>query len=201
MDLLLLALALGLGLGCVTAVAIGVINLAVLEAATSGRERFATGVALGGALADSVHATLAFVGTGRVIIERPEWVRYLAIAAAIILVAYAVIVWRRRKDPRSYADRPDLVRRGVVTGLALTLPNPGALAAWVTVAAGLWPGIAIREAVVVGIGVDLASSLVLVLLARYAAKLRSDHWLRRYIAPAAVVVLLAITAIGVVRAL
>ena len=156
---------------------------------------------LGGALADSVHATLAFVGVGRVIIARPEWVRTMAIAAAVVIVAYAVVVWRRRRDPVSYADRPDRVRRGLATGLALTLPNPGALAAWVTVASGIWPTISVPGAIALGVGVNIASSVVLVLLARYAASLRPDHPARRYIPPAAVIVLLAITVVGVVRAL
>ena len=61
----LVAAALGIALGVVTGMPLGVVNVAIVDAATAGRTRFAIGVGLGGALADTVHAALAFVGVGR----------------------------------------------------------------------------------------------------------------------------------------
>ena len=50
MTSLLLAAALGLGLGIVTGMPLGVVNVAIVDAAVAGRTRFATGIGVGGAL-------------------------------------------------------------------------------------------------------------------------------------------------------
>jgi len=48
------AAGLGLGLGVVTGMPLGVINVAIVDAATAGRRRFATGLGLGGGAADAI---------------------------------------------------------------------------------------------------------------------------------------------------
>src|SRR5690606_22150843 len=55
------AAALGVGLGAVTGMPIGVVNVAIVDAAVRGERRFATGIGIGGALADAGHAALAFI--------------------------------------------------------------------------------------------------------------------------------------------
>src|SRR5262245_12427958 len=134
------AAAAGLGLGAVTGMPLGVVNVAIVDASIAGRRRFAIGVGLGGAAADAVHAALALIGVGHLVTARPELGRALAIAAAISIAGYVAIAWRRAAaSPGAPASDASSIGRGVATGLALTLPNPGALAAWVAVAAALAP--------------------------------------------------------------
>lgn len=66
------AAVLGVVLGVVTGLPIGVVNVAIVEAATRGERRFAIEIGLGGALADAVHAAIAFLGVGRVANHVPQ---------------------------------------------------------------------------------------------------------------------------------
>ena len=198
---LFFALFVGFGLGVVTGLPLSVINTAIVEAATSDRRRFATGLGLGGGIADTVHAGLAFGGVGRVITERPEWVRGLTIGAAIVIVVYVVVAWRRRVAEGGHSEGSNAIPRGIVTGFALTLPNPLALGAWVAVASALWPSISLAGAGAVAVGVGLGSAVIFTLIARFAASIRPDHPARRYVPRVALVVLVGIAVVGVVRVL
>jgi len=99
-----IALAAGLGftLGVVTGLPLGVINVSIVEAATSQRRRLAIGIGLGGGLADTAHAALAFIGVGRLVTARPDLVRILALSAAALIVSYAVLAWRRGQIGRAH---------------------------------------------------------------------------------------------------
>jgi threonine/homoserine/homoserine lactone efflux protein len=99
------AAGLGLGLGVVTSMSPAVINVSIVDAATAGRRRFATGLGIGGATADVIHAGLAFAGVGSVVIANPRLVRGLAIVAAAAIVGYAVVIWRRRAAGGEARDR------------------------------------------------------------------------------------------------
>jgi arginine exporter protein ArgO len=168
---------------------LGIINVAIVQAASSGRGRFATGIGLGGALADTAHAAIAFVGVGRVIAAHPAWTRGLAIAAACIVLGYVALAWRARPaQPRERGS-------GIVTGLLLTLPNPAALGAWIAVAGALWPQISTADALVLAAGVGVGSAGWFTLLARWMAN-RAVGWLPR----AALVLIAAIAIAGVIRA-
>jgi threonine/homoserine/homoserine lactone efflux protein len=216
------AVALGFGLGAVAGMPLGVINIAIVDAATAGRQRFAGGLGLGGAAADAIQAALAFAGIGRVVTARPALVRVLAISAAVAIVAYAVVAWRyrRRAEPEDGAPQPQQepqpqpptkeasTIRGAATGLVLTLPNPGALGAWVAVAAAVWPDAAPLEAALVAGGVLAGSSLWFTLLARWVGRLRRDHPGARprsrtleLFPRVALIVLIAIAIAGVIRTL
>ncbi len=190
---------LGIGLGIVTGMPLGVVNVAIVNAATGGRRRFATGLGLGGALADTVHAGLAFVGIGRLVTSRPEVVRILAVAAAILIVGYAILSWRRAEPTEARDHDASSALRGFTTGIALTLPNPGALAAWVAVAASLWPDAAIAEAVMIAVGVGLGSAVWFGLLARWISRVRTNHKALAIIPKIALVILVAIAVLGVIR--
>jgi len=196
---LVAAAGLGLGLGIVTGMPLGVVNLAIVDAAIAGRRRFAAGLALGGGAADTVHAGLAFVGVGRLVTSRPELMRVLAIAAALLIVGYAVVSWRREPTSRAPGDDASLAVRGFTTGAVLTLPNPGALAAWVAVAAALWPDARIAEAVVLAIGVGIGSAGWFALLARWVSRVRPDHKALAVVPRIALVILVGIAVIGVIR--
>jgi len=201
---------LGLGLGVVTGMPIAVINVAIVDAVTAGRRRFAAGLALGGAAADTIHALLAFAGIGRVMIADPALVRGLAIAAAATIVGYVGVTWRRRartldarvaRQPPPQPDHDAPPVRGLATGFLLTLPNPGALAAWVAVAAAVWPDAAPLEAAVIAGAVGAGSALWFTLLARWIGRVRRDHPVLSWAPRAAAIVLVAVAAAGVVRAL
>jgi arginine exporter protein ArgO len=199
------AAGLGLGLGVVTGMPLGVINVAIVDAATAGRRRFATGLGLGGGVADAIHAMLAFAGVGRVVTAKPALVRGLAIAAAVAIVAYAVVAWRRRRTvdpgvgPQIGADVH--LTRGLAAGLVLTLPNPGVLAAWVAVAASVWPDAALVDAALVAGGVGAGSTLWFTMLARWIGRVRPDHPALALIPRIALILLIGIAIAGVVRAL
>ena len=195
---LLAAAGLGVILGIVTGMPLGVVNVAIIDAASTGRKRFAIGVGLGGAIADMLHAALAFVGVGRLVTARPELVRWLAIAAAVAIVLYAALAWRRRETPRVATDE-SRIGRGFATGFVLTLPNPGALAAWVTVAAALWPDAGYDEAIVFGLGVGVGSAAWFAFLARWIGSIRPDHPALSILPRAALVGFVAIAVVGVVR--
>ncbi|MEO8706480.1 MAG: LysE family transporter [Kofleriaceae bacterium] len=191
--------ALGLGLGFVTGMPLGVINVAIVDSAAAGRRRFATGLGLGGAAADTIHAGLAFVGVGRLVTARPELVRWLAVAAAVLIIGYAVLAWRRRRGVVRVTSDDSRMVHGVTTGAALTLPNPGALAAWVAVAASLWPDATPVDAGVIAAGVGVGSAVWFTLLARFISGVRPDHWAIVAIPRIALVALVAIAVVGLVR--
>jgi arginine exporter protein ArgO len=197
----LVAAALGLGLGVVTGMPLGVVNVAIVDAAVAGRARFATGIGIGGALADTAHAAAAFIGVGQLVTTRPELVRWLAIGAAVAIVAYVVLTWRAREARHRTGDDTSSLAKGVVIGCGLTLPNPGALAAWVAVAAAIWPNATIAEACALAGGVGLGSAGWFAALARWVSGVRPDHPALRVISRAALVALLGIASIGLGRAL
>jgi len=201
---LAVAAGLGVGLGIVTGMPLGVINVAIVDAAVAKRRRYATGLGLGGGAADAVHATLAFVGVGRLLLARPDLLRGLAVAAAIAITTYAVVAWRRhRRAPEATPElaTPGSLAHGIATGAALTLPNPGALAAWVAVATAVWPRATTTEACTIGVAVGLGSMLWFVLLARAIGRVRPDHPALRFVPRSALVLLVAIAAVGVLGTL
>lgn len=185
---------LGLVLGVVTGMPLGVVNVAIVEAATRGERRFAIQIGFGGAIADGIHAAIAFVGVGRVAHALPE--RAMAAVAAATVLGYALLALRRQQSetapPRRY---------GVVTGLLLTLPNPAALGAWIAVAAALWPTIDLAPAVMLALGVGIGSAVWFALLARFVAALPASHPIVRWLPRVAIAMLVAIAAFGLVRAL
>jgi threonine/homoserine/homoserine lactone efflux protein len=207
------AAALGLGLGAFAGMPVGVINMSIVDAATAGRRRFATGLGLGGAGADALQALVAFAGLGRVVTANPALVRVLAIVAAVAIIGYAVVAWRRRTrapDPRIRADGH--LARGIATGFVLTAPNPGALGAWVAVAAAVWPDATPPEAAVIAGGVVVGSAVWFTFLAGWVHRIQArrpagggpDAGRGRgpeLISRIALILLIAIAVIGVVRTL
>ena len=88
---------------------------------------------------------------------------------------------------------------GVLTGLALTLPNPAPLAAWAAVAASLWPSISTANAIVLASGVGIGSAVWFTLLARWIASLPRDGRLARLLPTIAMVLLIGVALVGVAR--
>lgn len=201
MTPLLAAAGLGLLLGVLTGMPLGIVNIAIVDAAIARRRSFALGIAFGGALADATHAALAFLGIGRVVAARPEWTRILAVVAGVIIIGYAVVAWRRGSTPSTdRSTTADTIGRGAATGLALTLPNPGALAAWAAVAASLWPAASVPESLVFAASVGLGSAVWFALLGKLVARVRRDHPALKYVPRVALVLFVALALVGVVRA-
>lgn len=175
---------------------LGVINIAVVDASVAGNRRAAIGLGIGGALADTIHAALAFVGVGQLVTAHPGVLRVLAVAAAVLIVAYAVYSWRAPRAKRELT-RP----KSIATGFLLTLPNPGALSAWVAVAASLWPGATIAQAIALALGVGIGSAAWFGFLAYVVAKLPREHRALVWIPKLALVALVAIAIAGIARVL
>nr|MDQ3295954.1 LysE family transporter [Myxococcota bacterium] len=93
------------------------------------------------------------------------------------------------------------VARGIATGIVLTLPNPAALAAWVAVAAALWPAASTAAATTLAIGVGIGSAGWFIGLAALAGRMPHDHRALRVIPRVALAVFVGIAVAGVVRVL
>jgi arginine exporter protein ArgO len=193
------AAALGLLLGALTGMPLGVVNVAIVDASVARRRGFALGLGLGGASADAIHAALGLFGIGRLVATHPDWIRTLAVIAGAVITVYAVLAWRRREQPHA-ARAGESVAKGYATGLVLTLPNPGALAAWAAVAAALWPAASNGEAIVFAAGVGIGSAAWFALLGRLVARLPADHPALRHVPRIALVLFVALALAGVVRA-
>jgi threonine/homoserine/homoserine lactone efflux protein len=188
------ALAVGAALGAATGIPLGVVNVAVVEAAQRSGRRHATGIGIGGALADTVHAGLAFAGIAPLIAREPALVRGLTVVAALVILVYAVRVWQSRGDIAEVAAGPPRsLGRGVATGLVLTLPNPAPLLAWVAVASAVLPTASVPVGLAGALGVGVGSAAWFVLLAALASR----HALRGRLArvlPGIVAILLVVLA-------
>jgi threonine/homoserine/homoserine lactone efflux protein len=161
--------AVGLALGAVTGLPLGVVNVAIVEAAARRGARAASGIAVGGAIADMVHAGLAAGGIGHAIVARPAAAATLHLIAGAVLVGYAVVLWRSRPTDDAHREPPATFGRGVLAGLGFTLPNPAALGAWIAVAAALVPP-SVAAGLVGAAGVGVGSATWFLLLARLAAR-------------------------------
>ncbi len=184
-------------LGAVTGMPIGVVNVAIVDAATRGEQKFASGIALGGALADAVHSSIAFVTVGHAIALGAPWSRVMAIVAALVIASYVVLALRQQRAVAAPARRAPT---GFATGLLLTLPNPAPLAAWAAIASVVWPTIGTWPALVVGASVGIGSAAWFTLLARTISKLPRGGRLARWLPKIALALLATLAIAGVVRA-
>jgi arginine exporter protein ArgO len=163
---------------------LGVVNVAIVDAATQGRGRFAIGIGIGGGIADAIHSSIAFAGVGTL---AASYSKPLAVGASLVILVYALIARRFTRHAHG--------KHGVVTGLLFTLPNPAALAAWVVIACATWPTISMHDAIIVGAGVGVGSAAWFSTLAHFAGR-----WRPTWLPTVAAVLLAAIAGYGVVRA-
>lgn len=192
------ALALGLALGAITGMPLGVVNVAIVDAALARARSHAFGLGLGGATADTVHAALAFLGISRLVTAHPEWLRVLAIAFAIVMFGYAVFAWRKHHVAKQVSGGS--VVKGWTSGLALTLPNPGALGGWAAIATAMWPAATTEDAIAFALGVGIGSAVWFTVLGRLVATIRPDHPALRVVPRIALGLFVGIAIVGIVRA-
>jgi L-lysine exporter family protein LysE/ArgO len=192
------ALGLGLAFGAITGMPLGVVNVAIVDAAIARARSHALGLGLGGATADTVHAALAFLGIGRLVTAHPEWIRVLAVALALVMVGYAVFAWRKHHVAKEVSGGS--VAKGFASGLLLTLPNPGALGGWAAIATALRPDATTQDAIAFALGVGIGSAVWFTLLGRLVARIRPDHRALRVVPRIALAVFVAIAIVGIARA-
>src|SRR5262245_37306061 len=120
------AVVFGLVLGAATGIPLGVVNVAVVEAAMRAGRRTGAAIGAGGALADGVHAALAFAGLAPIITRHGGVRRALLAISVVVVCGYAAVVWRQRARPapRDEREPPRSLWRAFGLGLSLTLPNP-----------------------------------------------------------------------------
>lgn len=182
----------GLALGAATGIPLGVLNAALVEAAARVGRRHALGIGVGGALADGAHAALAFGGLAPLLTRHAGLERSLALVSAAVVLGYAIVVVRRRAPAAAAPDRGAAAARaggafgrGVAIGVALTLPNPAPLLAWVAVAGAL-PAATTGAAIASAAGVLVGSAAWFAALAHLASRGALDgaaaRWLPRAVA-------------------
>jgi putative LysE/RhtB family amino acid efflux pump len=194
------ALAVGTALGAATGIPLGVVNIAVVEAAQRAGRRHATGIGIGGALADAVHAALAFAGIAPFIAREPALMRGLTVVAALVIVVHAVRVWRSREDVAEVrAGATGSFGRGVATGMSLTLPNPAPLLAWVAIAAAVMPTASVAVGLAGAVGVGAGSAAWFALLAWLAARRALRGRMARLLPAIVAILLVVLAAVAVAR--
>ncbi|MFO0748594.1 MAG: LysE family transporter [Myxococcota bacterium] len=120
---------------------LGPVALLLMAAGAAGRLREGRALAAGAALAEGVHVTLVVLGLGPALMAQPSVAVGLRIASGAVLMALAALAWRSRARARAaradhlaeaWRERRPAAAFGL--GVALVLPNPGFLVAWLAVA-------------------------------------------------------------------
>src|SRR5262245_838272 len=111
--------------------AAGPLALTIVSAAIQRNRGRALRLAVSGALAESIWATLAVAGLGHVVLSRPELADALRIIGIAVLCALGVALLRAK--PGSTAGETSSAARGageLALGFVLIATNPGFLIAW-----------------------------------------------------------------------
>jgi L-lysine exporter family protein LysE/ArgO len=195
---------LGVVLGAATGIPLGVVNVALVEAAVRVGRRRAIGIGIGGATADTIHAALAFAGLAPLVAHRADLLRWMTVLSAVAIVAYAIRVWRAGPVAPTADDEPTppgTLRKGIALGLALTLPNPAPLLAWIAVAGAVLPRASVTTGLAGAAGVGLGSALWFAALAHLASRGALRGPIARWLPRAVAIVLVALAALAASRAL
>ncbi|HEY4175344.1 MAG TPA: LysE family transporter [Kofleriaceae bacterium] len=185
--------------GAISGMPLGVVNVAIVDAALAQENRYALGLGIGGALADTVHASLAFLGLATLITKRPELERILALVAGAVILVFAILSWRRHRERSTKTYEHPTVLRGLASGISITLPNPAALAAWVAVASAV-PAGSTDTAIAAAVGAGIGSVAWFILLGNLVGRLSPHNRFIEWLPKIAIVVFVAIAVYGIVRA-
>lgn len=116
----------------------GPIAVLVLERSLAMRYADAEGIAVGGALAESVYAGAAFLGLGMLIERYPFLLVVARAVGALVLFGVAAALLRGRNRPpelKPYVSTAAGRARGFSVGFSVTAVNPTLLATWSVVVA------------------------------------------------------------------
>lgn len=159
--------AVGLALGLGTSLIPGVANLAVVESGIRGVRRRTIALSAGAAVADVVHAGAAMLGIAGVVSRHDSAQVVLFLLSGLVIAAFGVATASRGSDSNEAAPVSD--GGGFGFGLLLTLFNPAALIAWITVAAAIAPK-AVVDCIALTLGVGLGAFAALTLLGGLALR-------------------------------
>ncbi|KPF61855.1 hypothetical protein IP88_15375 [alpha proteobacterium AAP81b] len=116
----------GIAIGLGGAAPVGPINLVVIQRALAGRRTAAVTIGIGAALADMAFALAAAFGLGAIGIALDRHDTALRLAGGLLLIGFAVYVWR--SAPHIEASAPPVSRRRLLAmGLTMALTNPANL--------------------------------------------------------------------------
>jgi threonine/homoserine/homoserine lactone efflux protein len=93
-------------------------------------------LAIGGALAESIYALLAFLGLGAILTRSPSVMPIARACAAVVIIAIGIAVVRRRPPPPDAAP-PASGASSYLVGFSLVALNPAFLVTWVGFAAAI----------------------------------------------------------------
>ncbi|MDP6944769.1 MAG: LysE family transporter [Myxococcota bacterium] len=115
----------------------GPIAALVFARALEGRMRSGLHIAIGGAVAESLYAALAFWGFAE-LLERYAWIQPVSNgAAAVILSVLGVIFIRQREEEPAARPAQERAGAGLLLGFTITALNPTLIATWAAAAATL----------------------------------------------------------------
>ena len=141
----------------------GPVSASIFRDALDRRFERGISVAVGGAIAKGIWATLAIWGFGLVVARHPTLTMGASIVGAVALTVVAVGFFRRPKDSSGDQIRPGAEATGFIYGFAVTLLNPTLLATFSTIAAILHArnlvGSGLVHAIAFGVGIGLGMVL------------------------------------------
>jgi len=131
----------GILAGALTAVPIGPVNVAVIDASYRHTLRRAIAVGLGGACGDCLYSTLGVLGVTPVLQTYPNVLTALYAVSGSVLLVYGFLTARTQQvQPARDSDNALPVKdsreemwQGFRVGLALILLNPAAIVTWVVI--------------------------------------------------------------------
>ncbi|HTE56711.1 MAG TPA: LysE family transporter [Kofleriaceae bacterium] len=153
----------GAALGAVTGVPIGPLNVAIIDAAYRHHLRRAIAVALGGAVADLLYASLGILGLGQLLTAHAIVPPILYTLSGVVLIIYGILTVRAQPVDPGVAGQSDLVGRsyfwgGFGMGLALILLNPATLITWVVIVGSAMSDANQSEGMAAAIGIGCGSA-------------------------------------------
>jgi arginine exporter protein ArgO len=148
-------------LGAITGIPIGPVNVAVIDASYRHSLRRAVGVALGGAVGDTIFAYLGMVWFGPFINARPLVPPILYILSGIALLVYGFVTVRSQEietgSGKPENSDPGKFLGGFILGFILIVLNPAALITWVVIVGTYFAEITAGEGTSCAIGVGVGS--------------------------------------------
>ena len=116
----------GVIIGIAAAAPVGPVNLLVLQRAIGARRGAALLVGLGAALGDALFAAAAAFGLGALVLAMEEYVGAVRITGGLIMLAFALLLWRAAPHLVADARQPPALRTAAVA-FTMTVTNPATL--------------------------------------------------------------------------
>lgn len=178
----MLPLLVGFGFGFIGSIPVaGPIALLVFAYGMRGENKNAVLVAVGGAIAESIYAYMAFWGLAKILVRHPEVVANSRGAGAVILLGLGAYFFFRRKQPEADAKpaAPRGRKRSFLLGITVTALNPTLIVTWTAAATTLFssgliassPGHALPFAIGAFGGIVAWFVVLVVLLHRYRSRI------------------------------